>query len=194
MNEKVLRVLKTLYSGLPVKLNGYEYFLGSDNNLGVQMKHEVSRVLVPQVNTRGEPLIHAVDWSLKDFLTVCENLPDYELNTTCIKADPPINTSILTDGEERKYKMECNPYLFEYSRFLGMRIEGLGHMLQNDNVIPSSELKHWLNLITKNIYKMLDYAENVVHYVRYGNPPKIDQDAQHLLEVPPMPADDDIPF
>jgi hypothetical protein len=197
ISSKVLRVLETLYSGLPVNLNGYEYYLGADNNLGVQMKVEVSGVFVPNVNAQGEPLIHAVDWSLKDFLTACENLPDQELNTTCVKTPPPKNTNPLNvNGEERKYEMECNRYLFEYPKFLGGRIENLGHMFQNSGSIPLSELKHWVNSITKYIYKMLDFAESAVYYVKYGRDSKTDPDAAHLLKEPETPCynDDDIPF
>lgn len=196
MSEKVLRVLKTLYAGLPVKFQGYDYYLGEDNSLGIQMKTEVSGVLVPNVNAQGLPLIHGVDWSLKDFLTACENLPDQVINTTCVKADPPTGLNADPDGDERKYHIESNRYLFGYSKFLGQRIEPLGNMFQNDNLISLYDLKSWLDKITKHIYKVLDYAENAVHYVKYGKEPKIDQDAQHLLEEPITPYynDDDIPF
>jgi len=201
-NTNVIRILNALYAGFPIKIDGYDYYLGSNNMLGIKADRYIDNVKQPDDGT-----IQGVDWSLKDFLTVCEQMSEQEIEMQCSEAERKIAavesdtkkiTKSYASNDERKYKIKSNQYLFKYPNFLNSQINRLNNIVQNDNVIPLSDLKQWLKDLTRIIYKLLDYAENIVYYIKYNQEPKIDPDASGLLDDTlildsPWP-DDDIPF
>jgi hypothetical protein len=199
--NKVVRILSVLYAGYSVKIAGTDYYLGTNNELGIKTERWIDDVKQPDDGT-----IRGVDWSLRAFLTACETMSDAEVDAQCAILEKVSNQvpqdKNKTSEHGREYKIKAHNYLFLYSGYLGREIEQLHNIVQNDQVISLNQFKEWFTHSTKLIYKLLGYMEGVMKYVKYGQEPKQDPDAFHLPAVTNVKgpfawepwADDDIPF
>ena len=72
--EKTIKVLQVLDSGLTVKIQGNDYCMDDDNNIGVALYDEKG-------NENGK-MIH-ISYSINTFIGICDKIPDIDMFSIC---------------------------------------------------------------------------------------------------------------
>jgi hypothetical protein len=154
----VTRILDLLMDGHPVKLGEQTWYLGSNNELGVKMDRYLVDDSGEMRKTESDPdVIHCAEWSLAQFISVCEKLTPEELKKIC-------DSIVLED--ENILEVRSSEPLFRKGKELGYDIgEILAVIVQNDVYIQKEELQEWVQKIQKKVYEIIAHSETVVNYI-----------------------------
>lgn len=154
----VTRILDLLMDGYPVKLGEQTWYLGSNNELGVKMNRYSVDNSGKMIEVESDPNeIHGVEWSLAQFISVCEKLTSEELKKIC---------DGIVSEDENILEVRSNESLFRKGKELGHDIgEILAVIVQNDMYIQKEELQEWVQKIQRKIHQIISHGETVVNYI-----------------------------
>ncbi len=157
--HKALIILKILFAGYPVVLEGRTWYLGGNSMLGIKMEHYTfDKDGNKQIKPGSENEIHCVDWSLSRFIEVCNTLSDAEVREIydVIKKE---DTEIL--------EVKSNKVLFDRGKQLGDSIGMLlAGMVQNDIFIEKTKLESWGKELQQQVRKIIMHGNTIVEYIQ----------------------------
>lgn len=195
-HHKALRILAALQYGFSFKHHEYEYFLGTNNALGVKMSREVDGVLIEDNDS-----LHGVEWSLKDFLNVCDRMTVEEVDGYCHSYEQEmkrqkevVHEESSTKPKEVIYSVRMHEYLFNVPKVLGTRVTMMNNLVQNDMNTTSTSVLKWYEASRKNVLSILTYMEDVIDYIKFGKEPRQLDEFKVSRSYVDRLCDDDIPF
>lgn len=157
-NYKVLTILKILFTGHPVTLEGRTWYLNSDNVLGVKMEHTtVDENGDRQIKPGSENLIYGVEWPLSRFIKVCNMLSDEKVREMC---------DVIKEEDTELLEVRSNKVLFDEAKRLGDTIGMLlAGMVQNDIFIEKAKLVDWGEELQQQVQKIIMHGNTIIEYI-----------------------------